>query len=269
MISPLLSKSIVVTRPTHQADEMNALLTARGALPIPYPCIAIAPPQDTAPLGSALNDLRSGAYDWLIVTSSNTVFALAPHLAPTSNTSFTGTQPFKIAAIGSATALAVREYFGVTPDFVPSDFNAAAIADELLPLLPDGARVLLPQSEIASPALEQRLSEHSVKVSTVTAYRTVIGSGGADVPALLRARQIDALTFTSPSTVDNFLQRLANEGGSADFIHNSPVACIGSTTARAAETQGFTVIVVPPVQTISALIQALENHFAVERYPIC
>lgn len=268
MTSSLFGKSIVVTRALHQADEMNALLTLRGAFPVTYPCIAIVQPEDAAALDNNLSTLRSGAYDWLIVTSSNTVFALAQRLNHLSSDPFAGKLPFKVAAVGSETALALRELFGAAPDLVPSDFNAAAIADELLPILPAGARVLLPQSEIANPALEQRLSEQGVQVTAVTAYRTVIGSGGADVPSLLRTGRINAVTFTSPSTVDNFLQRLANEGGS-DLIHNIPAACIGSTTARAAQAHGFTVSIVPPVQTVNALIQALENHFAVERYPIC
>ncbi|MCX7671089.1 MAG: uroporphyrinogen-III synthase, partial [Anaerolineae bacterium] len=78
---PLQGKRIAVTRAAHQAGELDDLLRRRGAEPLPYPCIAIAPPADTGPLDAALRELAAGAFDWLVLTSRNAVDVLADRLA--------------------------------------------------------------------------------------------------------------------------------------------------------------------------------------------
>ncbi len=78
--SALAGKRIVVTRAANQADELDDLLRSRGAEPLPYPCIAIAPPTDTGPLDAALRDLVAGEFTWLVLTSRNAVVVLAERL---------------------------------------------------------------------------------------------------------------------------------------------------------------------------------------------
>ena len=72
---PLTGKRIVNTRATHQSSRFSSLLQNHGAEVIEYPCIAIAPPEDDAPLRRAL--ANRDAFDWLVLTSANTVLALA------------------------------------------------------------------------------------------------------------------------------------------------------------------------------------------------
>ena len=285
----LTGKAVVETRALHQADELNVRLRERGAVPLSYPCIAIVPREDTAPLDAALQQAAAGGYDWLILTSSNAVLMLAERLkmgltakslrnnitpsdenlnrqvAKSAKVGFSEqsprTQRFpKAAAVGEATAQMARECLGINVDLIPHDYHAAAIAD-LLATQVSGLRVLLPQSEIADSALHERLTAAGAVVTTVTAYRTVIGSGGADVPAMLRNKQVDAVTFTSPSTVDNFLQRLASEGGRRADLMGVGIACLGKTTARAAESHGLQVDVLPETPTINGMIEALEGYF--------
>jgi uroporphyrinogen III methyltransferase/synthase len=121
--------------------------------------------------------------------------------------------------------------------------------------------VLLPQSEIADQRLYERLTAAGAVITAITAYRTVMGTGGVDVPALLRDQQVNAITFTSPSTVENFLQRLTNAGGQREDLDGVCIACLGKTTARAAEAVDLQVNVLPEMQTIKSLVEAVEGYF--------
>lgn len=98
-------------------------------------------------------------------------------------------------------------------------------------------------------------------VTTVTAYRTVMGQGGVDLPTLLRRHEADAVLFTSPSTVDNLALRLAAEGGEWSSLQGVCIGCIGPVTAQAAEERGLRVHVRPDEHTLSGLVEALEDYF--------
>jgi uroporphyrinogen-III synthase len=122
--------------------------------------------------------------------------------------------------------------------------------------------VLLPVSALARTALAETLTARGADVVTVTAYRTVCGSGGDDVPRLLAQRQIDAVVFTSSSTVTFFIERLTRENGAPELALALPAACIGQPTAATAREHGFTRVIVPPRQTVEDLIGALDACFA-------
>ncbi|HEC21720.1 MAG TPA: uroporphyrinogen-III synthase [Chloroflexi bacterium] len=255
---PLAGKRVVNTRAPHQAADLDALLRRRGAEPLSYPCIDMAPPEDAAPLDEALRAAAEGRFDWLVLTSRNAVLALARRLetlglAP----SALGKQ--QVAAVGPATAEAARRLLGVQVALTPAEYVAESLADALCPA--PGMRVFLPQSEIARPVLKEALTAAGAEVTGVTAYRTVMGRGGVNVPAMLSAGQVDAVAFTSPSTVHNFLRRLVGEGGDVADLAGVCVACIGPVTARAAHERGLEVQVVPEEHTLAGLIAGLEAHF--------
>jgi uroporphyrinogen-III synthase len=262
LLSALAGKKIVNTRAAHQAAELDDLLQTRGAVPVPYPCIDIVPPPDTAQLDKALMGAAKGDFDWLVLTSVNTVFSLSRRLEalklPSSNLS-----RLSIAAIGPATAKAARDRLGLETALLPEEFVAESLLDTFSAR--PGARVLLPQSEIARATLADGLAAAGMQVTSVVAYQTVIGSGGADVPALLQGRQIDAVTFTSSSTVSNFLRRLEEQGGAgwspAACLSAICVACIGPMTARTALESGLEVAVVPERHTLKDLVVGLESCF--------
>jgi uroporphyrinogen III methyltransferase/synthase len=122
-------------------------------------------------------------------------------------------------------------------------------------------RILLAQADLARPILAQELTAAGANVTTVAAYRTVLGSGGADVVALLEGRKVDAAIFTSSSTVHNFLRRLTAEGGHPTLLAGICLACLGPVTAQTARDLGLTVAVAPAHHTLEGLVEALEAYF--------
>jgi uroporphyrinogen-III synthase len=256
MSGALDGKRILNTRAAHQAESLNILLRRAGALPLAYPCIAIVPPADAAPLDAALARLASGDYDWLALTSANTAYALGQRLASLGLKLADG--PFQVAAVGPATADAAQT-LGLTVALLPENYLAEGLAASL-PVEP-GARVLLPESAIARPALATLLAERGAAVDVVTAYQTVRGTGGINASGALAEGGIDALTFTSSSTVTYFLERLADEGGQRDRALSVPAVCIGPQTAATARDCGFAQVIVAQQHTLDGLVDALERYF--------
>ncbi|OFV84678.1 MAG: hypothetical protein A2W26_01520 [Acidobacteria bacterium RBG_16_64_8] len=249
---------VVNTRSRKQAEELDVLLEARGAHPVSYPCIEIAPALDAGPLDAALRRAATGTYDWLVFTSANAVEAVEARLRalgiPASSIS-----RMRVATVGSGTAAAVADRMGIDAELYPEEHLAETLAGQLVAM---GARqVLVPQAERAREALVRILRESGVEVEAVTAYRTVLGSGGSDVPDLLRTGQVRAVVFASPSAVNNMAARLEREDGDWDDLRKVCIACIGPVTSAAAERRGLEVQVLAENHTIRDLVEGLERHF--------
>ena len=139
-------------------------------------------------------------------------------------------------------------------------FDALREADDLA-----GRRVLLPRADLAREALARALREAGADVTEATAYRTVLdGSvpgGGPDPYKLLLDQALDVVTFTSASTVRNFV-RILGTGPAADLLGTTCVAAIGPVTAAAAKQLGIETRIMPPTYTIPALVDAIADHFA-------
>ena len=166
---PLAGRRILVTRARHQAGQLSAELNALGAEVIEIPAIEILPPASFEPLDTALRNLRQ--YQWLIVTSANTVRSINDRLTALD------LQPnafshLKIAAIGSATAHALQEV-GVSVNLMPKEYVAeslvAAIGDQVR-----DARVLIARAAIARDIIPAALTQAGAQVDVVEAYRIVI-----------------------------------------------------------------------------------------------
>jgi uroporphyrinogen-III synthase len=254
--SGLSGKRVVVTRAQHQAAELTHLLQQAGAVPLLYPCLAIAPPEDASRLDETLRDAAAGGFDRLVLTSANTVRILAGRLAAL-ELSLGG---LPAATVGPRTAEAAETMLGVNVTLVASDHVAESLAEEMAPAA--GERLLLPQSAIARSVLADRLRAAGARVTVAEAYRTVLGQGGEPVPALLAAGTIDVITFTSSSTVANFLRRLEQEGGQRQHLTGVCLAAIGPVTADTMGKVALTVDVMPGEYTLAGLIAALENYFA-------
>jgi uroporphyrinogen-III synthase len=237
----LSGRGIVNTRAVHQADALDSLLRAQGAIPLHYPAIAIVPPADTAALDAALFDLAAGRFEWLVLTSANTVRMLAERLQALGLT-LTG-KACRTAAVGQATAEAAREQLGLEHLMVPTKYVTESLAAHLP--IAGGTRVLLPESAFARPTLAQHLSARGANVHVVEAYQTVCRQGGDALPL----GEIDALTFTSSSTVTCFLERLQRDGGKHEDVLPVCAACIGTT------------VITAPQHTLLRLVDALENYF--------
>jgi len=239
--TPLQGTRIVVTRPESKplADALEAL----GAEVSIVPLIEIRPVEDPRALDAAVADLAS--YEWVVFTSVNGVAAVGERLARVGET--------RVAAVGPVTADAVRE-FGVEPAFV-----AARAWDDIAGGLGsiEGARVLLPQADIADPRLADELRGKGAVVDTVVAYRTIQVE-----PALwgmLPLRIAHAIVLASGSAV----RSLAAVAGSLEGLGDSTVlVCIGPKTAAVAREVGLPVALVADETTADGIIRTLVSHFS-------
>ncbi len=260
-MSKLQSKRIVVTRAPHQNQSLIELLEAQQAIPVVYPCIDIAPPEDTTQLDVALQQLEQ--FDWLALTSSNAVYVLHQRLTVL-GIQWQETFPI-IACIGPKTADLAAEKLGGRILALPEGSTAEDMASALGRMVAgDMEQILLPQSEIARPELAQMLQQMGCHVTAVTAYRTICGTGGDDVIALLNAGQIDGWTFASPSAVRNCLKRLENEQANIEEALTIPCFCIGPTTASAASKCGFQTIIAAEHYTAEGLVATVKQYFEKE-----
>ena len=234
---PLAGKRVVVTRPREHAGPLVAELERQGAEASVVPLIAVAPLEDD---GDLRRLVESGDHDWIVFTSANAVRAVGGAL---------GRLSARVAAVGPATASEVRGG-GVEPAFVPDRFAAAEIAAGLEPLA--GARVLLPQSEIAERSFAEGLRARGAIVDVVDAYRTVGLEPNA--PELERLQKADAILLASGSAA----RSLAATGARSE---STLVVCIGASTAEAARAAGLEVDLVAEDATGQGMIRALVAHY--------
>jgi len=193
---PLAGKRVLVTRAAHQAGKLSEGLRALGAEPVEVPVIEIRPPEDFALLDQALRTLDS--YEWLILTSANTVQALAERAAAI-EINLAAVSQLKVAAVGEATAAAARRA-GFAVALVPETYVAESLAKSLAGHT-QGKKVLLVRATVARDVIPDSLREAGATVDVVDAYRNVMPESA---PALLREalqKGIAAAAFTSSSSV--------------------------------------------------------------------
>jgi uroporphyrinogen III methyltransferase/synthase len=254
---PLFGRRVVVTRPREQAGELASRLEDLGAEVVLFPTIAIAPPADAAPLADAV--AAAGGYDWIVFTSSNGVRAFFAAFAARGH-DVRELAAVRLAAIGPETAAELERRL-LRPALVPREFRAEGLLDAFAAEDLRGRRVLLPRAAGARAVLPETLAARGAVVDEVIAYRAV-RPADADVPGLraaLEASAIDALTFTSSSTVRHFVELLGPDV--AGRIGRAAVACIGPVTADTARAAGLPVHVCPADYTAAALAAALVDHF--------
>ncbi len=265
---PLAGLRIAITRPAEQASGLTQALEALGAQVTSLGAIAIVPIEDPTPLDTAI--ARLGSYDWLVFTSANGVRAFADRLAATGH-AWGERGAARVAAIGPATADALAAQ-GVTVDLLPN----AYVAEGILAALEQrgeiaGRRFLLPRADIAREALARELARQGAQVDEIAAYRTV--TRPVPTEALRRAlrgpERVDAITFTSSSTVRGFLQgveQLASEY--TDFadiqatLDGIALAAIGPITAATLRERQLEPVIIADEYTIPGLVSALIAYFA-------
>ncbi|MBE3034552.1 MAG: uroporphyrinogen-III C-methyltransferase [Actinobacteria bacterium] len=258
---PLFGKRIVVTRSREQAGEFIDMLEERGAEAIAAPTIHVAPPEDPAALDAAC--AAAHTFDWVVFTSANGVDGFMNRLLATGDVR--DLKGVRICTTGPSTAARLSRY-GIRVDLTPGEFRAEAVAEALRGSgTLAGTRILLPRADIARDLLAEELRHAGAEVEDVIAYRTLAGGaerdGDHDVYRMLLDRQIDAVTFTSASTVRNFVKLFGHEQA-VDLLRGTVVASIGPVTAEAAERLGITTTVMPARYTIPDLVDALVEHFA-------
>ncbi|MEX0753575.1 MAG: uroporphyrinogen-III synthase [Actinomycetota bacterium] len=244
---PLRDKVVLVTRPKEQSAALVRELRALGARPIVAPAIAIVPARSAA-LTAALRDLERGGFAWVTLTSRATVAMLRDRLDRPRDVRA------KVAVIGEGTAEEFRRWARRDPDLVPPTFTTTGLARAF----PRGSgRVLCARADIAPEGLEDALAAKGWEPTRVDAYRTRFPrSLPPDARNALRDGTVDAVTFTSASTVRGFVHALGRVRGTPKVV------CIGPVTAAEARDHGFTVAAVARPHTADGVIAALERVFA-------
>jgi uroporphyrinogen-III synthase/uroporphyrinogen III methyltransferase/synthase len=253
---PLAGRRILVTRSLHQAGKLSQGLRALGAEPVEVPVLEIQPPQSYAPLDEALQNLDR--YDWLILTSANTLEAVAARAA------LFGVNPaqaagLQVAAIGSATAEAAR-HCGYNVALVPENYVAQSLVESLRPQVA-GKRILLPSAALARDVIPDALRAVGAVVDVVEAYRNVLPEAAPEQLRQALADGIDAATFTSSSSASH-LTEAARLAGIAWPFAAVPAVSIGPITSQTLRELNWPPAAEAAPSDIPGLIAAVESIFS-------
>jgi uroporphyrinogen-III synthase/uroporphyrinogen III methyltransferase/synthase len=251
---------VLVTRAAQQAGKLSEGLRALGAVPVEVPVLEICPPASYAPLDQALERLNS--YDWLILTSANTVralteraFFLGVSFASSASLSAEPSQPprlfsgadqptasaspqvTQVAAVGQATAAAAQRA-GLSVTLVPESYVAESLLAEMVQVGLAGKRVLLARAAVARDVIPDALRAAGATVDVVDAYQNVLPESA---PSLLRAalaEGIDAATFTSSSSASH-LAEAARAAGVDWPLRGVAAVSIGPITSQTLRELGW------------------------------
>jgi uroporphyrinogen III methyltransferase/synthase len=254
---------VLVTRAGEQAGSAAALLREEGADVLVVPTIAIAAPGDPVPLAKAIGELRAGAYAWVAFTSANGVERTWEAIeAAAGDAQVFGSA--RLAAVGPATAQALAGH-GLRAAVVAVEVRGEGLAEAMLAAMKRegevGGRVLLPRAARARDVLPAALRAAGCTVDVVAAYDThpVTGAAVEALAVELEAGRLDAVTFTSSSTVDNLCDALGPRA--AGLLARVRVASIGPVTSDTARSRGLRVDVEARESTVPGLIRALAESY--------
>lgn len=263
----LAGKTVLLTRPREQSEEISARLQMMGAAVIHCPTIEIVPPADWTPLDASIGRLND--YDWIIFTSANGVRFFFSRLRETTSGGITDGR--LICAIGPATSLAL-ENAGAPPHLVAADSKAEGALASIVEYTGGsaavaGLRFLIPRARVAREVLPEGLRKLGAIVDTVEAYQSIkpdIQPGS--ILRLFTEHSIDVVTFTSSSTVANFAA-LAGLTNLSTLLGDALVACIGPVTAETAVSYGLGNIIQPEQYNADALVEALARSVKGNKTP--
>ena len=244
---PLFGRTIVVTRAREQASELRVRLEHLGATVIELPSIALEEVEFTLP---ALAE-----YAWAVFTSVNGVQAFFDRGLRPAGLDARALGGVRVAAIGPGTAAALAQR-GISVDLLPERFVAESLLDAFPAPEAPGARVLLARAEQARDVLPDGLAARGYAVEVLPVYRTVTAAPDADALTTVRSGAVAAVTFTSSSTVRNFV----------DLVGPLPdppprVVSIGPVTSDTARELGLTVTAEATEHTIDGLVTTLTSLF--------
>lgn len=256
----LAGRTILVTRARHQAGRLSDALRAQGANVLEIPAIEIVPPESYAALDAALRNLSQ--YQWLMVTSANGAQALRARMTALGLEAGALTH-LQAAAVGSATAQALRDA-GLHVALTPREY----VAESLLEALGDrtrGQRVLLARAAVARDVIPDALRAQGAIVDVVDAYRTVIPAESVTAIRTIfgpEGHVPDAVTFTSSSTVTNFLALLREAGLSIPATMKA--VSIGPITSATLREHGWEPAAEADPHDLAGLVKAVVRALATD-----
>ncbi len=264
---PLAGRRVLVTRAVQQAGKLSDGLKALGAEPVEVPVLEIRPPESFAALDEALKKLDGGRdsqrFDWLILTSANTVAAVVERCRVL-ELDVSEMKALRVAAVGSATAEAARKAdFRVTvvPDSYHSEGVVAALGNTIL-----GKRVLLARAKVARDVIPDALTAAGALMTVVDAYQTVLPEGASERLVEALRVGVDAATFTSSSSVRN-LAEVAREAGVGFPFPGVKAISIGPVTSATLKEFGWEAAGEAEVSDLPSLIAAVVTAIPAWDFP--
>lgn len=265
---PLQGKSVLVTRAASQAGELSRFIAELGGRPVEMPLIQTVLPRDE----EAQEEIKRvfsnlSVFHWIIFTSPNGVryfFRLWEEFY--ANLSFP--PRLKWGAVGPKTADALRNK-GITVDLMPEEYVAEDLLNAITSQIFDGSRILLPRGNLARGMLPRELQAKGYEIQELTVYETIMNEEKQDeLLELLLQKKLDIITFTSSSTVTNFVMVIQQEWSKrfgngvhpnwSTLLKDIKIACIGPITADTAKEHGFQVDAMADIYTIPGLVKALQ-----------
>ena len=253
---PLFGKRIVTTRAREQSAALMETLEELGAEAVEIPAIEVRDPQSWQPMDRAIGRLEE--FDYLVFTSANGVKKFLGRL-PACSRDVRDLKGLQIGAIGPGTASELAAT-GIRVDFMPSDYRAEGLIEYFKDVEIRGKRFLIPRAKVARDILPRTLKDRGAWVEVVEAYETLRPRiAPADMERLLTPTP-DAITFTSSSTVTNFVKLIESENLRA-VLKEVAIASIGPITSEAVRKHGLKVSVEAVDSTVPGLVQALQEYF--------
>lgn len=248
----LAGKRVLVTRAREQASVLVEKIEEMGGEAIEFPTIRIAEPDDYSHFDSVLKSIQS--FKWIVFTSVNGVKLFFKRMR-SKGIDIRGLSGVKVCAVGQATKAELNN-LGLLVDYMPEKYTTDSLLKGMLELAKPGEKLLLARADIANPVLSEELKKQGIQVEDLTVYRTVPESSGREeIVSMLNKGKIDFITFTSSSTVRNFVSSIGQD--SLEKVSAAKVVCIGPVTANTAEEMGINVSAVANVYTIDGLVEKL------------
>ncbi|MBI1824391.1 MAG: uroporphyrinogen-III C-methyltransferase [Nitrospirae bacterium] len=254
---PLFGKKILITRSKEQSKDFSDLLFYYGAEPVIFPTISLVPPESWEEMDLAIRSLEK--YDWILFSSVNGVHFFMSRLKVLGK-DIRVLHRIKICAVGSSTAEDLLKY-GIQCDLVPASFQGESVVEAFQEMDIKGLSFLIPRAKEAREVIPESLRKMGAKVDLVTAYKNIRPHDNIDrIKRLLIDNKIAVLTFTSSSTVKNFLD-LFQSRELKNIFNNTKIASIGPITSQTLREAGFAVDIQPQEHTIKALTDAILEYY--------
>ncbi len=257
---PLFGKRIVVTRTREQASDLMAGLEEHGANCLEYSTIKIEPVDSYDELDEKLERLHE--YHWILFTSLHGVKYFFDRLYENGLDARSLKGP-SVAAVGKTTADLLLTY-GIRADLIPDVFTGEGLAESLLDQGVEGRNILIPRAEKAREILPETLRGAGAQVTVTPVYKNVAPEGRQrELRDALESGKVDMVTFTSSSTVRNFLAMLGTEDSEEirRLMKNVVIAAIGPITAKTVTDNGLQVDIQPESYTIPDLVQSIVEYY--------
>ena len=251
-MNSLHGKTVVVTRHREQSEEFEKLLHAQGAKCIVFPTIEILPPESWRECDAAIEKLDS--YHAVVFASLNAVDFFFGRLKEHQMQTLKNRPVY---VVGEKTYSAVMQY-GITPVSPPEVHDGKHLAEKLIAGGVKGKRFLLPKGNLGRATVKTELVNHGAVVDDVVVYRTVAppDTDAEKLKMMLQQKEIDAVTFFSPSSIENFTAVVP-----AEMLAGIIIAVIGKSTAEAAMQSGLTVDIIANPSTSEGMVDLMQKYF--------